>query len=455
MTLADKLTLFTTCKPFIGEALQTQTNALITWAAHDFPFMICGQEEGTADAAAKFGAQHIREIECNDKGFPYIRSIFSEAERNSSTPWMAYVNSDIILTRELVAVITAALETLDPIQPTLLSFRRLNIPVTGGFSKKTWEADLLSNSERYGSWDQSNAIDFFLFNRGLFDKIPPLVVGYMGWDNWLLWKARENGASIIDGSLQAELFHPIHGYSSDGTGLIERSQGYQAVKNRQLTAGKRADLNSATTHVLIGDQIARFTGNHRNHLKKHCAPDYDKELLAGLKYLSSCINIRTAPEILDCCRTILWRQERFYPLLETGSVEVEQLTPTVLQASDLAESGQLTKAAAVIEAVVATNFIDRLRDLSQSRELYIWGAGARGKRLLEFLKTQNLSVSGFLDRSADKQGLEIAGRLVLGDKIDHAGKRGDFHIIIASMYASEISEDFDEAGLEPLRDYSA
>ena len=50
-------------------------------------------------------------------------------------------------------------------------------------------------------------IDYFIFNKNTFRKIPDLVIGRFGWDNWLLWYARRNFMALIDLSLSVFAIH--------------------------------------------------------------------------------------------------------------------------------------------------------------------------------------------------------------------------------------------------------
>jgi hypothetical protein len=451
----NDLTLFTTCKPFVGEAAQTQSNALMTWHALGFRAIICGPEPGAAEAAKQFDMLHIPEVRRTSRGIPYIDSIFGEAEAASKTPWVAYLNSDIILTETLKRSVLSALSKLDANKPTLLTFRRRNIPVSGSLEREDWPTTIEALSREYGSWDQSNAIDIFVYTPGLFGEIPELAVGYMGWDNWLMWKAKQVGATVIDGSLEAALFHPIHGYSSDGTGLLNRSQSQQAIDNRRATEGKKATFDTATTHMLAEGEITPLTEAGSRRIKQHCAPDYDREFLAGLEYLSNSLPLRSSAEILDCCRTILWRQERFYPLMETNEFDMALVQPAILRAREDAKQGKHGTSVNEIEDLVAHFFTRRLKMQAPTKKLYIWGAGARGSRLSEFLLRHGIEVEGLIDRNPSKTGKKIGNLQVLGSDLTTAGNPGDFHIIIASMYAGEIASDFEEKGLKEGSDFSA
>ena len=55
------LTIFTTAKPFHGQIAVIQDNAIQSWTLlrPECEIILFGDEEGTAEAAAKFGINHI------------------------------------------------------------------------------------------------------------------------------------------------------------------------------------------------------------------------------------------------------------------------------------------------------------------------------------------------------------------------------------------------------------
>ena len=452
-----KVTFFTTCKPFTGGAAILQRNALLTWQKLGLKIIICGPEDGATEAAADFGAKHIPDIETNDKGTPLIRGIFSKAAQACDTPFLAYINADILLTPSVVASVAAFLDGRSAQNPFLMTMRRRNIPLGGALETEgdKWLDQLNRLDQKFGSWDQSNAIDLFLFSRDLFGDIIPLVVGHMQWDNWLLWRAHTLGADIIDGSLNSALLHPIHGYVSDGTGLNERTQGAQAVKNRQLAAGNSMTLTTATTHILHGGETLPLSEKLKARLEATCQPNAAKEFWAGLKYLGYAKDRCTMVELLDCCRTILWRFERFFPVFENALPTGDQFNRMVPAALDAGERSDLDSAANAVQDLVCTGFLDRLRAIATSgRPIFIWGCGTAGLRMASCLKRHQINVSGFLDRDGAKTGTNVGGLMVVGSDISEADAGAKPYLLIASMHASEIAAGFETRGLEKHQDFT-
>jgi len=452
----NNVTFFTTCKPFTGEAAILQRNALLTWQKLGLKVIICGPEDGAAEAATEFGTKHVPNIETNDKGTPLIRSIFYEAEKACDTPFLAYINADILLTTHAVSAIFTFLKERADEPRFLLTMRRRNIPL--GHALKTegpvWQEELMTLDQNFGSWDQSNAIDLFLYNRGLFDEIIPLVIGHMQWDNWLLWKAKNRGADIIDASLDGALLHPIHGYGGDGTGLQHRSQGSQAARNRALAAGNSADLQTATTHLLTGGKLVERNTAAKERLETMCQPDLAKEFWAGIKYLSASNEWRTTGEALDCCRTILWRHARFFPFFEDTTISQEELQKAVSTAQKYEFAGNLVMAGDTIQDLAAKDFLERIiAEEKNGREIHIWGCGGAGKRVLDLLIRHGIGVSAFRDSDPAKAGQLIGGITVISSKTPTRDQPQPF-LVIASMHASEIASDFEAKGLKKYQDFT-
>ena len=83
----------------------------------------------------------------------------------------------------------------------------------------------------------ADALDYFLFSPGLFAEVPPFAVGRTVWDNWLVWKARDEGALVVDASSTVDAIHQDHSYAHVGSlGKVRVSP--EAEENRRLAGGK-------------------------------------------------------------------------------------------------------------------------------------------------------------------------------------------------------------------------
>src|ERR1700730_11283171 len=97
------LTLFSIPKPFVGHLGVIQRNALGSWVrlAKDVQVILIGNEDGIAEAACEFGAEHVAEVERTRYGTPVVSSAFSTAARAARHRLLCYVNGDIMFTDDL------------------------------------------------------------------------------------------------------------------------------------------------------------------------------------------------------------------------------------------------------------------------------------------------------------------------------------------------------------------
>ena len=63
----------------------------------------------------------------------------------------------------------------------------------------------------------------------------------MVWDNWLVWKARSDGAMVIDVMWVVHALHQDHTYAHMGS-LQKLRIGPEATENRRLSGGGRERL---------------------------------------------------------------------------------------------------------------------------------------------------------------------------------------------------------------------
>ena len=86
------------------------------------------------------------------------------------------------------------------------------------------------------------AIDYFVFTAGLFDPVPPFVVGRARFDNWLVWRARERGP-VVDATRAVVGVHQRHDYAHVPGGFEEAHFGGEARRNEELAGGSGTDLH--------------------------------------------------------------------------------------------------------------------------------------------------------------------------------------------------------------------
>lgn len=100
-----------------------------------------------------------------------------------------------------------------------------------------WAAQLRDHALRDGVLQIARSIDYFAFSRGLYPAMPRLAIGRFWWDNWLLWKARALGATVVDASRAVLAVHQNHDYSHTAYGPTkeEMMASSECILNARLT----------------------------------------------------------------------------------------------------------------------------------------------------------------------------------------------------------------------------
>jgi hypothetical protein len=234
------ITFFTIPKPFSGHTGVIQTNAVRSWRLLG-DVILFGDDHGVAEAAAGTNSQHVATIARNELGTPLLSDAFAQAQRISPTGLLCFVNADIVLFPDID---TAA--------------RRARPPVL--LVGETWNAQIDSPIEFDVGWERraralpqrrrgADALDYFVFSSGLYDEMPPFAIGRTAFDNWLIWKARQRGARVIDVTNTVHAIHQNHDYAHAGS-LHEIRTSPEAAVNRHLAGGK-------------GRLYSRFDATHR------------------------------------------------------------------------------------------------------------------------------------------------------------------------------------------------
>ena len=231
------LTLFATPKRFDGHIATIQRNAIESWTRM-YPrpeIILFGHEPGTREIAAEFGLRHIPEVKCNQWGTPLISDLFAQAESIGHGPVVCYVNSDIILFDDFQQALARVAAWSDHF---LMVGRRTDLDIKNYVDfRSAWASELHSRAKSEGKLQIARSIDYFAFSRGLYPSIPALAIGRFWWDNWLLWKARNLGASVVDATRAVLVVHQNHDYSHTtyGPSKEEMMASEECILNARLT----------------------------------------------------------------------------------------------------------------------------------------------------------------------------------------------------------------------------
>jgi hypothetical protein len=252
------ITIFSTPKPFTNPHIaMIQENAIASWMhlGRDVNAILIGKEEGVSKAARKLGIQLVENVARNKSGTPLVCSIFQTARDNSTTPLLAYVNADILLTPDFVKAI------------------RQVIPQAGKFLMigRRWDLEIEYPLEYSKGWsDQVNRLvsekarlhpaggsDYFVFPRECFTSLPELAIGRAGWDNWMIYEARRRGWTVVDATHTYKVIHQQHDYSHLPNGKPHYRHP-ESDENVRVAGGRHAIYTLAdATHQLINGRLVK------------------------------------------------------------------------------------------------------------------------------------------------------------------------------------------------------
>jgi hypothetical protein len=263
-THAPRLTLFSIPKAFEGHSAVIQTNAIRSWTALGLPVLIMGNDPGVAEACAQLKVTHVPDVAVNELGTPLLDSAFRIARQRAATPYIGYVNGDIIFLPGLS-------RTIDRLRlKSLLAVgRRTNIDITEllDFTPADWAARLEARVKQSGVLETEWAIDYFIIERGgPLTELPPFAVGRPHWDNWMIARAMELKIPVADLTRSVLAVHQNHGYGHVKQQRGPKWGGPEADKNKELMAGKEASIGKATW---FADERGRVTLNRTKVSQQH------------------------------------------------------------------------------------------------------------------------------------------------------------------------------------------
>jgi hypothetical protein len=230
------LTVFSAPKPFTNPHIDViQRNAIRSWKhlGAEVGVLLVGEEAGLAQVAAEYGVRLLADVKRNEAGTPLVSSIFNLARQATESPFLAYVNGDILLLPDIVQSIrqiTVALTGTDtvaqkgaPLSPAHLSL----FPVPFLLIGQRWDLDVRQLLDFTPGWEERlqaevhsrgrlhkpAGSDYFVFPRQAFTEMPDFAIGRAGWDNWMIYYARQQGWPVIDGTPSVMIVHQDHDYS--------------------------------------------------------------------------------------------------------------------------------------------------------------------------------------------------------------------------------------------------
>ncbi len=221
-------------KAFEGHNAIIQNNALDNWAClPGVSVILLGNDPGSAEAARERGFQHIPEIAVSEYGTPLLSAMFTAAQAAATTPFVSYINGDILLPVDFAVTVSALGEYFEKF---LMVGERWDVDIVAPLPVGSAAGDTTALLREYkGKRQDPTGIDYFAFPTGLVTYMPEFRIGRPGWDNWLIWKTKRLGIPVVDVSSTLTVLHQNHGYRHVPGGNGRSWDGSpEAAQNRDI-----------------------------------------------------------------------------------------------------------------------------------------------------------------------------------------------------------------------------
>ena len=259
------LTLFSAPKPFSDLHISIiQRNAIKSWTLlSDVEVLLIGDEKGVAETAKELGVKHLPDVKCSDNGTPLISSMFHLARESSNSDLLCIINTDMLLMSDFLEVAKQAMKLKEKF--VVLS-QRWDLDVTESIDfSEGWQERQSSIAHRQGSLHRPAGSDFFLFPKNCYTEIPDFAIGRAGWDNWMIYKARQENWPVIDCTPSVMIVHQNHDYRHlpGGKPHYEHPETNENIRLAGGSSAVRYTILDAT-HRLENGKLVRpaFTSLH-------------------------------------------------------------------------------------------------------------------------------------------------------------------------------------------------
>ena len=231
------LTIFSAPKSFNDPHIATiQRNAIQSWLHLDpeVEVLLVGDEPGMTEVAEEFHIRQLPDVTRNEAGTPLVNSIFALAREASDSPFLAYVNADILLLPE---TLPATRQVASQVDRFLVIGQRWDLEVQQALDfGPGWDRDLVERTRREGQLHAPAGSDYFIFPRSQFIGMPEFAIGRAGWDNWMIYHARRQGLPVVDATPSLMIIHQNHDYSHLPGGKPHYDQA-ESRQNEALAGG--------------------------------------------------------------------------------------------------------------------------------------------------------------------------------------------------------------------------
>ena len=253
------ITIFATPKNFTGIYSIIQTNALKSWRAlsSEIQIIIFGDSKGSKKIANEINAEYIPNVRCSPQGTPFLSDMFLQAEKLAKYSILTFINADIILPNNFLSSIKIC--SLKYNKFLMVSYR--------------WDMDVTSlinfnsNKEIKQFWEKADdlsikhactGIDYFVYRKSQWGKLPDFIIGRPGYDNWLIWRARRKLIPVIDGTNQIKVVHQNHDYKFHNiVADPKKNPEPEGISNKKIIGGNTLNLMDCNFELIDNKVIKK------------------------------------------------------------------------------------------------------------------------------------------------------------------------------------------------------
>jgi hypothetical protein len=266
----NKVTFVCWPKPFKDKAeyYPFQKNALLSWKNLSITknIIVIGNEDGNAEFCKEHGFIFEPEVgEVNQFGTPYVKSILDQCYKycNVGDP-ICYINSDILLFEDFSTICEWFFESELSSKNYLCVGQRWDWknPREIDFSNSEWENSVRGEIYNNGELLPPYAIDYFLHKAHSYPtgNMPPLAMGRLHWDRWLVGYAIRNFGSVIDFTNLTHCIHHETSYMLNGQKIdkTKHTLSEECLANCRMDSDYGMNINQSSHIATMYDDKIQF-----------------------------------------------------------------------------------------------------------------------------------------------------------------------------------------------------
>lgn len=261
--LSKMVSFFSVPKAFKGHIDVIQQNAIRSWLQILPPenIFLMGDDEGVSEIAHAHQLHYMANLKAHKTyPVPLLSDIFRRAVEACQTPYLCYINADIILCDDFVRAVEAVLSQK---QNVMMVSSRYNLDITQPITNMSPDvlSQLRTEALKTGDMYPAGGTDFFLAPKALFSDIPDFLLGRGYWDNWLMYWAKKKGAALIDTTADVVAIHQNHDYShiegivADRNSLEVVLKAEQGEYNYKISGGKKTIFTNYDADYILNNNV--------------------------------------------------------------------------------------------------------------------------------------------------------------------------------------------------------